>query len=263
MPQVFLELFLPLHCGMTVKFGHFYSTVGYESVQAPENFFYSHSYTKVYGEPFTHTGILADWDVGPCLSLTAGLTNGWNNFDDNNGKLGFLGGATWECDVCSTLAFQLHTGAEDDAGDRYRTVYSLIYTYALSDRLTYVFQHDLGCEQNGAVRAGGELVDAHWCSIVQYLYCQLNCCTDLGMRVEWFRDVRNARVLGIPTDPYRGGNYVGLTLGLNWRPHPRLRFRPEIRWDHSNTRGPDVDGMYDAFRKKDQLTIGLDLIALF
>jgi hypothetical protein len=266
MPQLFAELFVPLHCGMTVKFGHFYSPVGYEAVQAPENFFYSHSYTKVYGEPFTHTGVVADWDVNPCLSITAGLTNGWNNFDDNNGKLAFLGGATWtSCDGGSTLAFQLHTGPEDVAGeDHNRTVYSLIYTRPLTCRLYYVFQHDMGYQQNGALRTqDGNLIDARWYSICQYLYCRLNCCTDLGLRVEWFRDQQNARVLAIPIDEYTGGNYVAVTLGLNWRPHPRLRFRPEFRWDHCNTQGPGVDGMYDAFRQKDQVTLAIDLIALF
>jgi hypothetical protein len=265
MPQLYAELFVPWNCGMTVRLGHFYSPVGYESVQAPENFFYSRSYTRVYGEPLTHTGLVADWDLYPCLSVSAGLTNGWDNFDNNNGKLAFLGGAAWSsCDGCSTLAFKIHTGAEDDAGANNRTVYSLIYSRPLTCRLHYVFQHDLGYQQNGAVRVrDGSLIDARWYSIVQYLHYQLNCCTDLGLRVEWFRDEQNSRILAIPTDEYSGGNYVALTLGLNWRPHPRLRFRPELRWDHSNTEGPGVDGMYDVFRKKDQVTLAIDLIALF
>lgn len=265
MPQVFAELFVPFHCGMTVKFGHFYSPVGYEAVASPENFFYSHSYTKVYGEPLTHTGLLADWVVHPCLSVNAGFTNGWDNFDNNNGKLAFLGGATWSsCDGCSTLSFQIHAGAEDSEGHNNRTIYSLIYTRPLACRLNYVLQHDLGYQQNGAIRVqDGALVDAHWYSIVQYLYYPLNCCTDLGFRVEWFRDQQNSRILAIPTDEFTGGTYVNLTLGLNWRPHDRLRFRPEIRWDYSSTEGPGVAGMFDEFRKNNQVTLAFDLVYLF
>ena len=43
-----------------MKFGHFYSGFGYESVAAPENFFYSHSYMFQYGEPKTYTGFIGE-----------------------------------------------------------------------------------------------------------------------------------------------------------------------------------------------------------
>ena len=65
-PQLYAEIAIDY---LTVKAGYFYTLIGYEDVQAPQNFFYSHSYTQYYIEPFTHTGAVAtydgfeDWDV--------------------------------------------------------------------------------------------------------------------------------------------------------------------------------------------------------
>lgn len=39
MPQAYLEVFAPVGNGLSAKFGHFYSIIGYESVQSGSNFF--------------------------------------------------------------------------------------------------------------------------------------------------------------------------------------------------------------------------------
>lgn len=74
LPQAYLELFAPFGNGVTAKLGHFYTIIGNESVLAPDNFFYSHSYTMQYGEPFTHTGVLFDY---PLRVAGAGPLSGW------------------------------------------------------------------------------------------------------------------------------------------------------------------------------------------
>jgi len=51
MPQLYTEVYAPWGNGISMKMGHFYSTLGYESVPATGNFFYSHSYVYQYGEP--------------------------------------------------------------------------------------------------------------------------------------------------------------------------------------------------------------------
>jgi hypothetical protein len=89
----------------------------------------------------------------------------------------------------------------------------------------------------------------------------VNCQSEVGLRVEWFRDEENARVLGIPLDDTEGGNYVALTLGANINPCwcDRLQIRPELRWDWSDTEAPSlgVQGMFDDFSDRDQLTMAL------
>ena len=71
-----------------VKFGHFYTIIGYEVVPAIGNFFYTHAYTMQYGEPFTHTGILDTWTPNDQLTVYGGITNGWDNFSDPINILG-------------------------------------------------------------------------------------------------------------------------------------------------------------------------------
>ena len=48
---------------LNYKLGHFYTPVGYETVTAPDNFFYSHAQTMVNSEPFTHTGVLTEFST--------------------------------------------------------------------------------------------------------------------------------------------------------------------------------------------------------
>ena len=67
-----------------LQLGRFYTPIGYEAVMAADNFFYSRSYLKQYGEPFTHAGGLLTWDAGEGLSLAAGLVNGWDKVDAVN-----------------------------------------------------------------------------------------------------------------------------------------------------------------------------------
>ncbi len=74
----------------SIKIGHFYTVVGYEGVQSPTNFFYSHAYSYMFAGPFTQWGglmhqALGDWQIH------AGVVNGWNNLVDTSNHANFLG----------------------------------------------------------------------------------------------------------------------------------------------------------------------------
>jgi len=266
LPQLYAELFAPLGNGLTVRLGHFYTILGCESVRAPDNFFYSHSYVMQYGEPKTHTGMLAAYNLSKHLTLQAGLTRGWDAWDGPNDKLKFLGGLSWaSCDKKTTLAFAIHSGNEDASGDYNRTSYSLVWMRCLGRRLRYIFQHDLGVEEHAEVDQRGNPSDAKWYGINQYLLYDLNCKTSLGLRFEWFRDQDNARVLALPNESLvNGGNYWAITFGLNWRPTSHVTVRPECRWDWSDVSVPGLaNGMYDDFSDKNQFTLGTDVIVQF
>ncbi|OAH97278.1 hypothetical protein A1332_21675 [Methylomonas methanica] len=75
-PQAYLELFAPPGNGLKIKLGEFYTLIGNEAVNAPDNFFYSHSYTMQFGEPFSHTGLLASYSIDENLELKAGAVTG-------------------------------------------------------------------------------------------------------------------------------------------------------------------------------------------
>ncbi len=78
---------------LTVKAGHFFTIVGYETVQAPDNFFYSQSRMMFNSEPFTHTGFLGN-NVGASAQLYGGWTLGWDTgFSDTKDSAAVFGGS--------------------------------------------------------------------------------------------------------------------------------------------------------------------------
>ena len=151
-------------------------------------------------------------------------------------------------------------------GQNNRTVYSLVYTRRIGCRLQYILQHDFGIEENGEIDRNGNPSGAKWYGINNYLIYECSDSLSLGLRVEWFRDQDNARVLGIPLESIvQGGNYTEVTLGANWKMTPQLTLRKELRFDWSNVEVPALNrnGIYDDFSDKNQFTAAVDLIYRF
>jgi hypothetical protein len=232
----------------TVKAGHFYTIIGWEVVQAPDNFFYSHAYTMYYGEPFTHTGFLAERGIGDRLTVRGGWVTGWDGgFRNLNDASMFIGGFSYELTDRATFTYACTAGNFGDGtqsgniGDLY--MHSLVFEYALTDRLTYILQHDNG--QNWGT--GGN--DSQWYGLNQYITYQLNDCWGFGTRMEWFRDDDGARIGDV-------GDYYEVTCGLNYKPTANLTIRPELRYDWYKGNGTPFPG-----NNVDQFTGGFDFIA--
>jgi len=244
-----------------LRLGHFYTILGYEVVPAPGNFFYSHSYTMQYGEPFTHTGFLLMRQFGERLRLSAGLHRGNDQFDDTDGRNGinFLGGLTWTSEGGNfSVAFGITAGEQGLGVDQ--SIYSLVATWKATERLRYVIQHDYGWTDVDRLSP----LEGEWYGINQYFLWDLNERWAAGLRVEWFRDDDGTRVRGLGQGnlnqgPF-AGNFYEITAGLNWHPNANLTFRPEVRWDwyDSNVVGGSLP--YDAGQKDDQFLFGCDLI---
>jgi len=260
MPQAYGEIGVN---NLSMKVGHFYAPVGYESVMATSNFFYTHAYTMQYGEPFTMTGAVATYKVGERFSTYAGVHNGWDIFDRFTERLGLVHGATWvnqEGDV--TLFGAVVLGDELNANQVYssRMLYTLVGTFNLTEKLTYVLQHDNG-NQKDYFR---DEEDAEWYGINQYLFYTINDCWTAGTRFEWFRDDDGVRVTGVrASNPIAGASFVGdffeVSSGLNWKPGNNLTVRPELRYDWFEGTGLP----YDDATKDDMFTAGLDAYLLW
>lgn len=299
MPQLYGEIYAPILSGLTVKGGHFYSPLGYESYPSPSNFFYTHSYTMLYAEPQTVTGALADLKLNHNFSLLAGFSEGWDMWEDNNGAIDVMAGAKLEsCDKNTSLAFMLMSGdalvghliEEYPNGDfrgiesRTQTNYSLVFQHKFNPLFTWVLQHDLGVAEDAAYEQFNGVdssYDAKWYSVINYLYWQMAPSLALGFRAEWFKDEGYSRIWGGPSSSiyefgnqqfgYRmeGDNFVDLSLGLNWKPNDWLTLRPEVRWDYSDVKMvgyggvPDSAGIYDHLTKDNIFTFGGDVLVRF
>lgn len=283
MPQLYAEIYAPIQYGTNVKIGHFYSPMGNESVIPQNNFFYSHSYTMMYGGARTFTGMLADQKIMPNFSLIFGLTQGWDAWESPTNELSYMGGVSWNSwDNRSNLSFIVHTGETlNDNGKNNRTNYSLAFTHLLTPSLRYMLQHDLGVEDN----AGSEItfdssynpslntLKGRWYSINQSLIWQWSHNFSVGARFEWFHDNNNTRIMRVINDgvnaDFEGGNYYQMTLGANWKPNiggGNLLIRPEIRWDWTDVKnglrdkGQSGYSVYNDGTKDNSINIGIDMV---
>jgi len=274
MPQAYVEVG---YGDLSVKLGHYYTIIGYESVMAPSNFFYSHAYTMQYGEPFTHTGALASYAASEQLTLMAGFDRGWDNWeDDDTNRLSVLGGFTWSNDNGLSIAITgtagqepTDTGAEPGPVTDDRFMYSAVLSKQFNDRLTYVIQHDYGFQDRGV---NNNTQDAEWYGVNQYLFYKLNCCWTAGARFEWFRDDDGFRVGGIGSrtnghplgDTRFIGDFYELTVGLNWKPTDNLCIRPEARFDWFDGVTTNANnGPFDDGAATTQTTFAIDAYLLY
>lgn len=287
-PQAYVEIAAPWLNGVSLKAGHFYSIAGYETAAAPENFFYSHAYTYVYGEPFTFTGALFTVQPSDRVKLNIGYTNGWDVVDSTSDEYGILAGVTLTSqDQRTSLAATVHSGTDVTnfrAGgtliDEDRHFYSLVLQHQINDCWRYVLQHDFGYQEDAeaVVNIGPRTITfstGKWYGVNQYLIYDVSETTSAAVRVEWFRDLNNSR-LGVPVvfnpggPTLLGGNYFAVTGGLNWRPHSNVTVRPEIRWDYSDVKGnaaaPGGDPnlrVFDDNTSSSQVTAAVDVILFF
>ena len=193
---------------VSVKIGHFYTTIGYEVVPAPDNFFYSHSITMNNTEPFTHTGVLASMQANDCLEVSVGWTAGWDTgFDQFGSGSSFLGGLSYALSDHVSLIWAVTAG---DFGVRGSDGYmqSVVLDVALTESLQYVLQSD-------SLRVGSTAEDI--IGLNQYLFYSVSDCLSLGTRVEWWKS--------------NGMSFYEATAGLNIRPHANFVIRPEFRKD--------------------------------
>lgn len=293
LPQAYLEAYLPIGNGLNIKAGHFYSPTGYETVPAPDNFFYTHAYSFNNGEPFTHVGVVGNYPATSNWSLMGGVTTGsatggWDGtFDKQLGNWGGLGGITWVSDDRRTSANLTGTyGATSTHSNQPWMMYSLVLQHRITTKTHLVLHHVHGYA--GGVLLNGTQQNAEWYGINTHIYYDLLEDVTIGVRTEWFRDKDGFRV----PSPFRvtaalerdgtsfAGNiarvtiapadYYAVTVGLNWKPAKRmsidwkpmqkLNIRPNFRYD----RADGLDQTYKPFGgRTDQFLFSLDAILPF
>jgi len=255
---------------LSVRAGHFYTLVGYESVASANNFFYTHSYSYQFATPFTHWGAIAAWNADDNVKIEAGAVNGWDALDAVQNHVSFIGRATYTSDENDWWASasivrgleptnQAHLVQVQNAVAN-RTRYSIIFSKRLDPQVEYVFYHWLGMQEDGSPTGSA----AWWYGIDQYLYYLFSDTLRFAARFEWFRDEEGTRV-GVnnrpanPNNPPLPGNYFAISLGMNFLPTANLTIRPEARYDAVN--GPSLP--YADGTKKYQMLLGLDAIMRF
>ena len=251
-PQLYAEL---AYNDLTAKIGHFYTILGYEVVAAPANFFYSHAFTMVNAEPFTHTGVLVDYALNDGITLSGGWATGWDTGFAGNGGDIFLGGVNVQLSDSISVAYGTTMGdfgfdpPTGPGSDRTAYSHSIVVDVQLTERLNYVIQQDY--LDNDILKGGVGVLDKAW-GVNQYLIYQINDVWAAGLRYEYYEDERAPAFF--PAFAGQPAPHVNsLTFGLNIKPRPNLILRPEVRFD-------DFD---PASGLRDTTILGIDGIITF
>lgn len=220
-PQLYGEL---AYQDLKVSIGHFYTIVGYEVVTAPDNFFYSHSYTFTNSEPFTATGVVTEYSADERLTIYHGWTLGWDSgFSQLASGSNYVGGIRA---MLSPKILATYTTTIGNFGVRGRGAYmhSILLEVQATERLNCVVQHDL----LRVTETGEDTIGLN-----QYWTYTLSDSVALGSRIEWWKadGVTGFTYGNQITPPVSSSSYYEATFGVNLRPHPNLVMRPELRID--------------------------------
>ncbi|MCX7098131.1 MAG: porin [Methylococcales bacterium] len=290
MPQAYLEAYIPIGNGLNVKAGHFYTPIGYETVPAPDNFFYTHAYTMQYGEPFTHTGVMGNYAVDSNWSVMGGVitgsaTGGWDGgWDKQLGNWAGLMGATWTSSSKNTSLNVAGTyGATSETNSSDWSLYSIVLKQNITDKMHLMVQHDHGFANNtyDYATATPNAIDAQWYGINTHLTYDVTDTIVAGLRGEWFRDQNGFRVcspgrVAAATDntgssyaasylsTCSAASYYAFTAGVTWKPKTWLSLRPNVRydWADSQTKMFDVNSS-GVGQKSDQFLFSTDMTITF
>ena len=303
LPQAYLEAHVPIgRNGLNLKAGHFYSPTGFETIPAPDNFFYTRAYSFNAGEPFTHTGLQANYTINNNWSVlgaavTGSATGGWDGgWNRQLGNWGGVFGITW---TSNNHATSLNiTGTYGETSVRSNEpwgMYNIVLQQRINPKTQLVLHYVHGFADNvllNNLKYTNEVKDAQWIGFVTHLYYDLTENVSLGARGEWFRDREGFRnpspfriaaatniVNGIPVS-YAGNlssvtitpaDYYAATVGINWKAAKTLK----LKWDaikklniRSNIRYDRVDAYHaSAYRpfagNKDQILFSLDFVLPF
>jgi hypothetical protein len=298
--QFYAEVHLPYLTkgGIDVKGGRFYTILGYEVVPATGRPLLSVPYTFNYGQPFTHFGMLSTLHLTDRVNLYNGTVNGWDRWVNETYKWSYLGGFSWTSkEGKANLAVSYIWGPQqyprflsgtnqqvfllgntipphEDGrrnlgyGSNDRLMFTEVFTYKWTDKLTQVLESDQafennipgsgGISQHGGTFVGGTDRNDSWYSFVNWFLYSFNDKWTGVWRSEVFRDDGGQRLgpaLGIPA--LRDTVYE-MTLGMIWKPKPYIWVRPEARYDWAQFTHPYNDGT-----RGSQLTLAIDAILLY
>ena len=251
MPQLYVG---GAYGNTSVILGRFYTIIGYETVQAPDNFFFSKPYTFFYNEPFTHTGILATHDWTDSLTLYLGYTLGWDGgFRNPNDGSTFLGGIKWAPSEYFSVAYSTSFGDPGDnpTGSSDTYLQSVVVDTMITDNLEWVIQSDYQNRQS-AVAGGTSYGLANW------LFYHWDDSTSFGLRYEWFRDSRGLAAVAGASE-----HFHAITLGVNRQITDRFTVRPEVRFDWADRDEIFPGAAFDSGTRNSQMTFGIQGVWTF
>jgi hypothetical protein len=256
--QAFVSYVARAGRGLRIDAGKFTTYLGYEVIEGYDGYNdnHSHSFLFGYAQPITHTGVRLSYPFSAGVSAQLYLVNGWDNAIDNNaGKsIGAQLGLTPSSRLSMSLNY-LGGPEQTDNGSNLRHAFDLVATLKATPSLSFAANYDYGRESSVALAetAGGGMADTSWQGIAGYGRMTFSPRAALTIRAEWFDDPQGARTGYVQS-------LKELTITPEFKPHPHLIVRGDLRRDWSNR---DVFENDDGTFGRNQTTLSLNGVFVF
>jgi hypothetical protein len=237
---------------LSLKAGKLGTTIGFESVDASQNNFNTHTHMFNH-EPTTHTGGLFTLQATDGFSIDVGLISGIDNsFDNRRGDTGFLFGANLDLAENFSISYaseltQNHSelgenrlgcswGYYDDLfglpiGDSDEYLQTVTASVGLTDKFNYAFVSNYGCMSDRATHTNrySQL------GFANYFTYDITCCLKAAVRYEYYTQwlADEGKTLGTTGEARQ--NIHDVSFGLTYKPVEHIFILPEIRYDWVET----------------------------
>lgn len=256
--QAYLGYIAPIGRGLRIDVGKFATHVGYEIVEGRDGYNdnHTHSFLFGYAEPITHTGVRFSYPLSEQVSAKLLVVNGWDDVRDNNsGKSVGAQLALTPSPRLSVYANYIGGPEQPDNNSDLRHAFDLVAIAKAGPSLTLSLNGDYGRESRVplAATAGGGVRDATWGGVAGYARYAFSERFALVVRGEWFDDPQGARTGYAQT-------LNEITLTPEYRPHPHLVVRGDLRRDQSNRA---VFELSDGAFGTTQVTVSVNALVVF
>jgi hypothetical protein len=207
--------------------GIFSSHIGFESAISKDNWTLTRS-VMAENSPYYESGARLTYEVGPKLTLTGLVLNGWQNIRETNQAKALGTQIQWKPSAKILLNSSTFYGNEQptDSLVRRRYFHDFYITYAASSRLNLALVFDVGKQQN-ATHSGYDT----WHTAAAFVKYQLADKLSTTLRGEYYYAERGVLISSIkPMVTDANFRVAGGSLNLDYAPASRVLVRVEGRY---------------------------------
>ncbi len=190
--QGYLTYALDVANGVDITIGKFNAPIGFELLDAPDMYQFSHALVFNYGLPTNLTGIMGGYTVNDQVDVALYVVNGWDNNTDNNNTrtIGGRVGITPRDGINFGISYI--SGSEVVNTNDKRKVFDIDLTVTMVENLTIGAELNFGEEDNSATATGE--TDDKWTGFLLMAHYDFNDIYGLTVRYDYFDDKGGSRL---------------------------------------------------------------------
>jgi hypothetical protein len=188
--QGYLTYALDVANGVDITIGKFNAPIGFELLDAPDMYQYSHALVFDNGLPTNLTGVMGAYTINDQVDVVAYVVNGWDNNTDSNSTKTIGGRVGIAVMDGVSLGLSYITGPEGTNNNDKRTVFDIDATVTTIENLTLGFEFNSGEEDN----VGDATTDSEWTAYLLMAHYDFNDTYGVTVRYDVFDDEGGARL---------------------------------------------------------------------